>query len=187
MLTRPCAASCETNPGDQALEEGRHHREGGSPVFSEAHRALPSWWASLFLHADIPYEAPSAAHRSRKAWGRHGLKARTPSKTAPKPHRHLMVLLKNLVAALVFATLAFPALAANDPGARAPSPGWSHADAGIDGANCSRPRLTPEQRAERKALREQRQAQGMQHPPRTAEQKARAAARRAARCGNPPR
>src|SRR3954447_3418597 len=99
-----------------------------------------------------------------------------------------MVLLKNLVAALVFATLVPPAMAANDSGARgAPYPGWPRADAGIDGTHCSRPRLSPEQRAERKALREQRQAQGMQHPPRTAEQKARAAARRAARCGNPPR
>jgi hypothetical protein len=51
-------------------------------------------------------------------------------------------------------------------------------------AICARPRLTAEQRAERKARREQRAAQGIQHRPRTAEQKARAAARRAARCAD---
>ena len=100
-----------------------------------------------------------------------------------------MFLLKNLAAALVLALLAGTAMAANDSGARGAPIGRQDGafPVGANAENCSRPRLTPEQRAERKALREQRQAQGIQQPPRTAEQKARAAARRAARCGNPPR
>jgi hypothetical protein len=111
-----------------------------------------------------------------------------------------MLALKSLVAACAFALLVHPAIAANDadgsgapdgmqegsPAAGTPAPATRPRADAISGANsatcAARPRLTPEQRAERKALREQRVAQGVQHPPRTAEQKARAAARRAARC-----
>jgi len=113
----------------------------------------------------------------------------------------MMLALKSLIAACVFAVLLHPAMAANDaggygaadgmqegtPSAGAPAPAAIRPRGDAGGANaatCARPKLTPEQRAERKAMREQRLAQGVQHPPRTAEQKARAAARRAARCRN---
>jgi hypothetical protein len=118
-----------------------------------------------------------------------------------QPERYEMLALKSLLAACTFALLVHPAVAANDaegrgaadgmqersPPAGAPTPTVRpRGDSGIgtNTATCARPKLTPEQRAERKALREQRMAQGMQPPPRTAEQKARAAARRAARCGS---
>jgi len=111
----------------------------------------------------------------------------------------MMLALKSLVVASAFALMVHPAIAANDSsggangvqegfppaGARPPAT-RPRGDAGIgaNAATCARPTLTPEQRAERKALREQRLAQGIQPPRRTAEQKARAAARRAARCSN---
>jgi len=111
----------------------------------------------------------------------------------------MMLALKSLVVASALALMVHPAIAANDgsggangvqegsppAGARPPAV-RPRGDAGIgaNAATCARPTLTPEQRAERKALREQRLAQGIQPPRRTAEQKARAAARRAARCSN---
>lgn len=113
-----------------------------------------------------------------------------------------MLASKSVVAAFAFTMMINPAIAANDgPGAAygtqegSPPAGAlppssrarGDAGAGANAATCAKPMLTSEQRAERKALREQRLAQGMQHPPRTAEQKARMAARRAARCGGPPR
>ena len=84
-----------------------------------------------------------------------------------------MLALKSLVVASAFALMVHPAIAANDG-----------SGAANGAATCARPGLTPEQRAERKVLREQRLVQGIQPPRRTAEQKARAAARRAARCSN---
>jgi len=106
-----------------------------------------------------------------------------------------MLALKSLVAVCALTLLVHPAMAVNDGSAAAKDvPGGFPADGGArprsdasHGANavtCARPRLTPEQRAERRALREQRLAQGIQPPHRTAEQKARAAARRASRCSN---
>jgi hypothetical protein len=87
-----------------------------------------------------------------------------------------MLALKSLVAVCAFTLLIHPAMAANDASGNAGN--------GANAATCARPKLTPEQRAERRALREQRLAQGIQPPQRTAEQKARAAARRASLCSN---
>jgi len=84
-----------------------------------------------------------------------------------------MLALKSLVAVCAFTLLIHPAMAANNV-----------QGGGANAATCAKPRLTPEQRAERRALREQRLAQGIQPRQRTAEQKARAAARRASRCSN---
>lgn len=116
-----------------------------------------------------------------------------------------MLPLKSLLAACVFAVMVHPTLAANDarsggsangmqdgslpagtpPPATAPR---GHGGIGTNAATCAKPRLTPEQQAERKARREERLAQGgRQHTPRTAEQKSRAGARRTARCDNAPR
>jgi hypothetical protein len=106
---------------------------------------------------------------------------------------------RSLLAAFVLAVMIHPAMAANDgngaadgvqeesPPADARPPAVrprGDAGSGANAATCAKPILTPGQRAERKALREQRLAQGMQPPSRTAEQKARAAARRAALCSN---
>jgi hypothetical protein len=122
-------------------------------------------------------------------------------RTKPAPHLKgkKMLALKSLVVSGVLALMVHPAMAANDGsgavnGVQQGSPAdgslppavRQRGDTGIgaNAATCTRPKLTPEQRAERKALREQRLAQGIQPAPRTAEQKARAASRRAALCNN---
>ena len=64
-----------------------------------------------------------------------------------------MLALKSLVAVCAFTLLIHPAMAANDASGNAGN--------GANSTTCARPTLTPEQRAERRALREQRLAQGV--------------------------
>jgi len=105
-----------------------------------------------------------------------------------------MLSFRHFVAISAFALMVHPALAANDTEGQAPtslpaagqtpgvqSPGDS--TAGTNALKCAKPKLTPEQRAERKAQRQQHLAQGTAHrSAKTPEQKAQAAARRAAVC-----
>lgn len=104
-----------------------------------------------------------------------------------------MLALKSLIVAGMFAVAIHPAMAANDGGQRdIPSrPAGSlemnqaHATtAGVNGApcDCEKPKPTLEQRAERRARAERHLALGIPPKVKSPEQKASAAARRAARC-----
>lgn len=111
-----------------------------------------------------------------------------------------MLALRSLVAVCALAMVGQQALAANDSGGyvasdgvqSGPAPYTTTAPAGRAmrnpvmnaNASCSRPQLTPEQKAQRQAARRNQQANMRTHAPKSPEQKAQAAARRAARCGN---
>jgi hypothetical protein len=105
----------------------------------------------------------------------------------------MMSALKGLVGVCAFAVMILPAFANNvsrqgavnvPQGLALPPDQHLGTRVRSDSGACAKPRMTPEQRAQRRALREQRLAQGIHHVQRTPEQKARAAARRAARCAN---